>query len=138
MTRSPTLAFLVHDVARMLRADFGARAGRSRFTPVQLRGLASLSQSGVYLPPALFSGTYGDGDPGVPVPRPDGRMVVGTMMHTFVGQPELNLRRIKGILPAAPARARRTIGRTFKVLVDARGSRRSTAAPDRHHRRSSM
>lgn len=44
MTRSPTLAFLVHDVARMLRADFGARAGRSRFTPVQWRVLAYLSQ----------------------------------------------------------------------------------------------
>lgn len=70
--------------------------------------------------------SYGDGYPGVPVPRPDGRMVVGTMMHTFVGQSELNLRRIKGVLPAAPARARRTIGRTFKVLVDARGLTRTT------------
>ena len=44
MTQSPTLAFLVHDVARMLRTDFGARAGRSRFTPVQWRVLAYLSR----------------------------------------------------------------------------------------------
>jgi len=44
MTQSPTLAFLVHDVARMLRADFGARAGRSRFTPVQWRVLGYLSR----------------------------------------------------------------------------------------------
>jgi hypothetical protein len=53
-------------------------------------------------------------------------MVVGTMMRPVLGQPELNLRRIKGILPAAPARARRTIGRTFKVSVDARGLTRTT------------
>jgi hypothetical protein len=70
--------------------------------------------------------SYGDGYLGAPVPTPDGRMVVGTMMRPVLGQPELNLRRIKGILPAAPARARRTIGRTFKVSVDARGLTRTT------------
>lgn len=63
---------------------------------------------------------------GAPVPTPDGRMVVGTTLRTLLGQSELNLRRIKGVLPAAPLRARRTIGRTFKVSVDARGLTRTT------------
>ena len=44
MAQSSTLAFLLHDVTRMLRTEFGARAGRSRFTPVQWRALAYLAR----------------------------------------------------------------------------------------------
>jgi DNA-binding MarR family transcriptional regulator len=44
VARSPTLSFLLHDVTRMLRADFRNRAGRSQFTPLQWRVLAYLSR----------------------------------------------------------------------------------------------
>ncbi len=43
MAQAPTLPFLLHDVTRMLRADFRRHAGRSRFTPAQWRVLAYLS-----------------------------------------------------------------------------------------------
>jgi len=44
VAQSPTLPFLLHDVTRMLRADFRRHAGRSRFTPAQWRVLAYLSR----------------------------------------------------------------------------------------------
>jgi MarR family transcriptional regulator, transcriptional regulator for hemolysin len=40
----PTLTFLLHDTARMVRGEFLARAGTTQFTPQQWRTLAYLAR----------------------------------------------------------------------------------------------
>ncbi len=44
MTAAPSLGFLVHDIARLIRADFAVRAGKHGFTQTQLRTIAYLGR----------------------------------------------------------------------------------------------
>jgi MarR family transcriptional regulator, transcriptional regulator for hemolysin len=44
MSAVPSLGFLVHDIARLIRADFAVRAGKHGMTQTQLRTIAYLGR----------------------------------------------------------------------------------------------
>lgn len=50
---------------------------------------------------------------------PDGRLFTATELNAIV--PDTSIRRLKGLVPSRPLKARRVIGRTFTVSVDSRG-----------------